>query len=218
MKVSYTIDEYRRTVLSAEAGEYDGFPALHSLSTDAVPNRVNKFRQSVATALPFILSTNGALETQTPLFPLSAETLRSLCPLDILPTNVDWKPADVPTGTGKLALATASDLQQATRQLGLVQRDDDAALVFVPSDVFSGTLSTTRSCLASSNLWLVEQLEGPDRHLLSIIAFGVMFAEDFDAHVLHLKSRHEFKQVEQVRLERVLESVGLRLEMERTND
>lgn len=218
MKVSYTIDEYRRTVLSAEAGEYDGFPALHSLVTDAVPNRVNRFRQSVATALPFILSTNGALETETSLFPLSAETLRALCPFDVLPTNVDWKPADIPKGTGKLTLATASDLQQATPHLGLDQGTDGTALIFVPSDVFSGTLSTTRSCLASSNLWLVEQLEGQDRHLLSIIAFGVMFAEDFDARVLHLKSQHTFKQVEQVRLERVLESVGLRLEMERTND
>lgn len=212
MKTSLLTDDYRRTVISAEPGEYDGRPLLPELIVDAIPSTINRFRAAVSCALPFLTYTNGEIDTPTPLFPLTANKLRELALFDAHPTNIEWAPSDIPSGRGVLRLEAEQNPLETPANMEL-SNPEVTLLTILRSDIFSGSLSTTHSCIASSNVWLMKQLEDSDRYLLSVIAIGVLFAQDFDARTLQIRTSARFQRIRLPLLANTLESVGLKLEM-----
>lgn len=217
MKTKYDVDVYRRAAITAGPGEYDGHPTLDSIYIDAVPTRLNKFRESAACALPYLPLTNGALETEKPLFPLTASQLRKLAPFEIVPTNIEWKPSDIPRGSGTL-LIDPEQHERAEPSNATADTSDVAHLKILRSDTYNGALSTVGTCTTASNVWLLREIEGDDRYLLGLVAIGVLFSEDFDARQLTIITSAKFKQLSIGCLTRVLESVGLQLEIRNIND
>lgn len=212
MKTSIEFNEIRRTVISAQPGEYDGQPIINELIVDALPSKINRFRTAVSCCLPFLPYTNGEIETPTSLFPLTANMIRDLAPLDAHPTNIEWKPSDIPAGSGTLII------RAETNQLNLsssatIEDPKVAEISLLRSDVYAGSVSTTNSCEMASNAWLLRELESSDRYLLSVIAIGVLFAEDYDARVLQIKSSERLQRIRLSSLAQTIESVGLKLEM-----
>ena len=211
MKVTYSQDDFRRTVLSAEPGEYDGYPVVADLLVEALPSRLSRFRESTAAALPFLTLMNGALETERPLFPLTASLLREASPFELQPAQIEWTPADIPKGSGGLVVSSGSQMKFVGGAM-----NGCAELRLLRTSEFSGAISTSNQCITSTNLWLIKELEGDDRFLLSMLAIGALFAEDFDANRLILVTDAEFERIDPMLIQRVLESVGLRFEIQKS--
>ena len=217
MKVTFEIDDFRRASVSAHPGEYDAYPAISSILFDAIPTRINKYRESIACALPFLPLINGEIVTESPVFPLSATKTRELAPFEAIFTNIDWKPADIPGGSGLLTIIDdQSRLPSHEDHVGETTSNGaskSAVLRILRSDIFNGAINSFSHCTMASNLWLLRELETVDRYLLGLIAVGVLFAEDFDARILRLNTQHKFENIELEKLTTLLESVGLKLEI-----
>lgn len=208
MKTALDIDPFRRTTLAAEPGEYDGRPQLSERFVDLAPQRINRFRQSLATALPYLNSVNGALETETPMYPLTASLLREYgAPFEILATNIEWKPTDIPSGSGRLVIRLTDSKESAAPPRSTT---DSYELRLARSDTYHGYLATTTGCVTGSNAWLADVLDGPEATTLTLTAFGVLFAEDFDARIVQIRCVEVPARAELLR--RLAESVGLYLE------
>lgn len=210
MKTAIEVDRFRRTKLSASPGEYDGSPQIADRFVDLVPQRMNRFRASLASVLPFLGSINGAVETSTPFYPLTASLLREYAsPLEALASNIEWAPTDIAGGSGTLIVRMSDSTSLSKIGSAAVASSDVAELLLVRSDIFSGYLSTTHGAVAGSNAWLVEALDGAEARFLTMAAFGVLFAEDFDARIVGIECDAEPNLLEE--LERIFESVGLQL-------
>lgn len=210
MKCKCTNDAFGRFALHATPGEYDAFPGIRDVFVDVSPIKLNQFRAPLAACLPFASKINGALETSQPFFPLTASLLRDFVPFDVVPTNIKWEPADIPSGSGTLVVS-------AGRTSGLIATtlcpddEDVAELRLVPSDQFHGQLSSIRACITGSNAWLVRHLNGVESYIQSLVAFGIIFAEDFDARRLVIACDSIPSSFDITSLARVTESVGLHL-------
>lgn len=207
MKTAYTMDRFRRACLQAEPEEYDGRAQLPVRTLDLAPQRLNRFREGLASVLPFLDRVNGPLRTERPVYPLTASLLREYAePFEALATEVEWKPADIPTGTGRLVIRLARDGERVSPSK---DHPDTFEMVLARSDEYRGYLSTTTGCVVGSNAWLVRTLDGDNALALTLVAFGLLFAEDYDAKVLEVEvpvipAKHEV-------LSQLLESTGLQL-------
>jgi hypothetical protein len=207
LRTTFEVDQFRRARLSARAGEYDGLPQLADRFIDLAPQKVNRFRESLATALPFLNRVNGALETDRPMYPLTASLLREYGePFEALATNIEWAPTDIPTGSGRLVVRLAEEGQPITAP---ASARGSVEMVLVRSDVYHGHLSTTAGCVVGSNAWLAEVLEGQEGLALTLVAFAVLFAEDFDARVIDICGVEPPPKADI--LARLTESTGLHL-------
>ncbi|MFX0538671.1 hypothetical protein ACQBAT_13940 [Ornithinimicrobium sp. Y1847] len=185
---------------------------MSDLFVDVSPIKMNRFRSSVASALPFLDLSSGPLETASPLFPLSASLLRDLSNFDITPSNIEWQPADIPTGSGRLLVSAGPSAKGVRDELALGD-PDLAELRLLHSGKFHGSLSTTRDCLVSSNIPLLLELASYASYVTALVAVGTLFAEDFDARELLIPVRSVEGIQKAGELGRVCESVGLMLNL-----
>lgn len=203
-------DSFGRFLFTATTGEYDGYPQIAQIFVDSPPVKINQYRSALACSLPFIGKVNGPLDTDTPWYPLTSSLVREWAPFDAYPTNIKWEPADIADGSGVLVISAGVAPSLVAGRI--FDGDEDVAeLRLVQADSFHGSLATTRSCVLGSNLWLVKRLDGISAFIQSLVAVGVVFAEDYDARRLIVAVDEIPPSFDVLGMSRLVESVGLQL-------
>ena len=183
MKIIRDQDELGRLRLMYQVGDYDAQPSAPALVVDRVLNQEVAPRLALAQALMYLSSTSGPVTTQDALAPPTAEVLGTLsCFHGCVATNVQWKYADIPQGTVRVAVDECRPGAMMAVEPGTSVPTTHLAVHLLPTSSFGGSLSALREAWITTNAGLVGSTPAPEvDRMHRQLAVLLLVSADLDA-------------------------------------
>ncbi|WP_415296937.1 hypothetical protein [Cellulosimicrobium sp. SJTW-1] len=191
--------------IKAYPGDYDGTPHLEGLWFERKPQSLNPDRLAAAAILAFGRYCSGPVKFPNKISPAMAGALVDyLSPIRAYPEPIEYYPKAIPEGSNRVRVRwTASE--------SLDELERRPTLQLVPSSEFSGAVGTRNSLIVASNARLMSALSTGREDVLTLLAAGVVFAQDLSADTLVLDAEDSTRIV---RARPLLAAAGLGLELE----
>ncbi|WP_367403435.1 hypothetical protein [Kocuria marina] len=213
MKVSQSIDELRRFQLFCTAGLYDSKATDPALIIETQPSTVVKERVALAEVLAFVGHISGPVETDSPLRPATAELLmRNPFNTVIIPSSVEWRHADVPSGN--LRVAVDENYPGSPVSTDGSVADIDLAIHCPPIADVTGSLVCLRDRWIPDNARAVARMiaGGEDGFLHRRLSTLLIMGADLDARVFIIPGHWSHNEKNWSWYQLLFKSVGLTLE------